>query len=309
MKRPELHNLSGRRVLLTGAAGGIGRATALLAAAEGAELFLTDLDEAGLIRTVKEIREQGRATGCHALAADLTDPSQVEALAAHFHAEAGPMDIVMNIAGISTWGTVQDLGPADWRAMVEVNLMGPIHVIDQFLPPMIAAGHGGHLVNVSSAAGLLGLPRHAAYSAGKFGLRGVSEVLRFDLRKHGIGVSLVCPGAVDTPLTETVRIVGADTQSPSYRRFHRLFRRVAASPEAVAAAIRDGVRENRYLVHTSPAVRALHHAERWAPPLYRAAMRGLGALADRVLVAPDESARRRPGQGGGGLTGLTGGVR
>src|SRR3546814_2885911 len=75
--------------------------------------------------------------------------------------------------------------------------MGPIHVMEGFVPPMIAAGHGGHLVNVSSAAGLFGLPWHAAYSASKFGLRGISEVLRFDPARHGIGVSLVCPGGVD----------------------------------------------------------------------------------------------------------------
>src|SRR3546814_12206274 len=74
--------------------------------------------------------------------------------------------------------------------------MGPIHVMECFVPPMIAAGHGGHLVNVSSAAGLFGLPWHAAYSASTFGLRGISEVLRFDLARHGIGVSLVCPGRV-----------------------------------------------------------------------------------------------------------------
>ena len=78
--------------------------------------------------------------------------------------------------------------------MIDVNLMGPISVLECFVPPMIEAGRGGHVVNVSSAAGLFGLPWHAAYSASKFGLRGVSEVLRFDLRRHGIGVSLVCPG-------------------------------------------------------------------------------------------------------------------
>ena len=78
--------------------------------------------------------------------------------------------------------------------MIDVNLIGPISVLECFVPPMIEAGRGGHLVNVSSAAGLFGLPWHAPYSASKFGLRGVSEVLRFDLRRHGIGVSLVCPG-------------------------------------------------------------------------------------------------------------------
>ena len=87
----------------------------------------------------------------------------------------------MNVAGISTWGSVDQLTHEHWRQMVDVDLMGPINVIEAFVPPMMAAGRGGHLVNVSSAAGLLGLPWHAAYSAAKFGLRGVSEVLRFDL--------------------------------------------------------------------------------------------------------------------------------
>ena len=83
--------------------------------------------------------------------------------------------------------------------------MGPIHVIETFVPPMVAAGRGGHLVNVSSAAGLVALPWHAAYSASKYGLRGLSEVLRFDLARHRIGVSVVVPGAVKTPLVQDRR--------------------------------------------------------------------------------------------------------
>ena len=100
----------------------------------------------------------------------------------------------MNVAGIAVWGTIQDLEHSQWRKVVEINLMGPISVLECFVPPMIEARRGGHIVNVSSAAGLFGLPWHAPYSATKFGLRGVSEVLRFDLRRHRIGVSLVCPG-------------------------------------------------------------------------------------------------------------------
>ena len=92
--------------------------------------------------------------------------------------------------------------------------MGPIHVIETFVPPMVAAGRGGHLVNVSSAAGLVALPWHAAYSASKYGLRGLSEVLRFDLARHGIGVSVVVPGAVKTPLVHTVEIAGVDRDHP-----------------------------------------------------------------------------------------------
>jgi NAD(P)-dependent dehydrogenase (short-subunit alcohol dehydrogenase family) len=283
MKRPGLSDLTERRIFVTGAAGGIGRATAALAADRGAELYLTDLDGDRLDATAARIRARG-GTVRYAGAADIADLDAVRAVADEVHAAAdGPMDVVMNIAGISAWGTVEHLEHRHWRAMVEVNLMGPVHVIEAFVPPMIAGGRGGHLVNVSSAAGLLGLPWHAAYSAGKFGLRGVSEVLRFDLRRHGIGVSLVCPGAVDTPLTETVEIVGVDKESKAFQRLQAGFRRQAESPEAVAGMILKGVARNRYLVHTSGRVRAAHGLQRAAPPLYALAMRAMNSATHRLL--------------------------
>lgn len=283
MPGSRLRSLSARRVFITGAAGGIGRATALRAAAEGAELFLTDIDRAGLEATVEEIRRQGGDRPGHAEAADISDHEAVRAMAAEIHAGAGPMDVVMNVAGVSAWGTVQGLQHRHWRSMVDVNLMGPVHVIESFLPPMIEARRGGHLVNVASAAALIGLPWHAAYSAAKFGLRGISEVLRFDLRRHGIGVSLVCPGAVRTPLTDTVEIVGLDKDSPAFRRLREGFVKRAATPEAVADAILDGVRKNRYLIHTSGHVRIVNGIQRICPPLYALAMRLLNNTAERAL--------------------------
>ncbi|QKW09882.1 SDR family oxidoreductase [Streptomyces sp. NA04227] len=284
MRRPDLSHLHGRNVLLTGAAGGIGRATARLAARDGALLFLTDLDGPKLAALASELRAEGGRV-VHAESADLTDRDAVDALARHVHSAAeGPMDLVINAAGAATWGSVSELTPDDWRGMVDVNLMGPVHVISAFVPPMVAARRGGHLVNVASAAGLLGLPWHAAYTAGKSGLCGVSEVLRFDLGRHGIGVSLVCPGAVDTPLVDTVRVRGIDEDSSSFRRLRAGFRRTAAAPEEVAARILDAVARNTYLVHTSGAVRALHLLQRWAPPLYAAAMHALNRAFHRLLA-------------------------
>jgi NAD(P)-dependent dehydrogenase (short-subunit alcohol dehydrogenase family) len=190
---------AGKRCLLTGAASGIGRATALKLAADGAELFLTDRNAEGLAETVADARALGATVSAHR-ALDIADYEQVAAFAADVHAAHPSMDVVMNIAGVSAWGTVSHLTHRHWESMVSINLMGPIHVIETFVPPMVAAGNGGHLVNVSSAAGLVALPWHAAYSASKYGLRGLSEVLRFDLARHGIGVSVVVPGAVKTPL-------------------------------------------------------------------------------------------------------------
>jgi NAD(P)-dependent dehydrogenase (short-subunit alcohol dehydrogenase family) len=287
VRRPDLTSLAGRRVLITGAASGIGRATAVAAAAEGATLVLTDRDEGRLGSAVAQIEAAGGDVG-YAAPADVADIDQVRAFAAAVDAAAGTMDVVMNVAGVSAWGTVTNLEHRHWRTMVDVNLMGPIHVIECFVPAMIAARRGGHLVNVSSAAGLIGMPWHAAYSASKFGLRGVSEVLRFDLRRHGIGVSLVCPGGVATPLTETVEIAGVDKASERFAKLQAGFRRRAVTPEHAAAAILRGVHRNRYLVYTSPDIRAIHLVQRYVPPVYSLAMRAMNAAANRALPMPGE---------------------
>jgi NAD(P)-dependent dehydrogenase (short-subunit alcohol dehydrogenase family) len=275
-------DIRGKRVVITGAASGIGRATAMAAARLGAQVHLTDRNAAQLSEAAAEIGAAGGRVGV-VRALDITDRDAVRAFADEVHAQGGSVDVVMNVAGISVWGTVDHLEHRHWRSMVEVNLMGPIHVIESFVPAMIAAGRGGHLVNVSSAAGLVGLPWHAAYSASKFGLRGVSEVLRFDLRPHRIGVSLVCPGGVDTPLTETVEIAGVDQTTEAFRRLQQVFRRRAVTPEQAAAAILRGVRDNRYLVYTSRDIQALFLAQRMAPPVYNVIMRGMNLAMRRAL--------------------------
>ena len=276
-------NLSGKRCLITGAASGIGRATALAAAAKGAELFLTDINGEGLASVGREIdHRDGKVS--HLRAADVSDHDAIVALADEIHGSHGQMDVVMNIAGVSTWGTIDRLGRQDWRKMIEINLMGPISVLERFVPPMIEAGRGGHIVNVSSGAGLFGLPWHAAYSASKFGLRGVSEVLRFDLRRQQIGVSLVCPGLVRTPLVDTVEILGVDRNSPSVKKLIELFEKRAVSPERVATKILKAIERNRYLVFTSADVRVGYWFQRKFALPYELTMRSLN---DRLASVAD----------------------
>jgi len=282
------YDWSGKQVLVTGAASGIGRATAVLAAERGAHLHLTDLDDDGLTRTSAAITEAG-GTVASSSAFDVSDFAAVRNEAVRVTREHGAMDVVMNVAGISTWGTLSGLENDDWHRLVDVNLLGPIHVLEAFVPPMVDAGRGGHVVNVSSAAGLIGMPWHAAYSASKFGLRGVSEVLRFDLARHGIGVSLVCPGGVDTGLTETIRIAGVDKASPAFRRAQAGFRKRAVSPEAAATSILRGVERKKYWVYTSADIRAAHALQRWAPPAYVALMHGFNRVANRVLPEVDKA--------------------
>ena len=273
---------AGKRCFLTGAASGIGRATALRLAVEGAELYLTDRNAEGLAATVADARALGAVVAAHRVL-DISDVDEVAAFAADIHASGPAMDVVMNIAGVSAWGTVDKLTHRDWKSMIDINLMGPIHVIENLVPPMIEARRGGHLVNVSSAAGLVALPWHAAYSASKYGLRGLSEVLRFDLARHRIGVSVVVPGAVQTPLVDTVHIAGVDREDPQVRKWTGRFSGHAVSPEHAAEKILRGVAKNRYLVYTSPDIRALYLFKRtmWWP--YSIAMKQVNLVFTRVL--------------------------
>jgi len=272
----------GKRCFVTGAASGIGRATALLLAAQRAELYLTDRDSEGLTLTVADARALGAQVPEHR-ALDVSDYDAVAAFAADIHAKHPSMDVVLNIAGVSAWGTVDRLTHDQWSRMVSINLMGPIHVIEAFVPPMVAARRGGRVANVSSAAGLVALPWHAAYSASKFGLRGLSEVLRFDLARHRIGVSVVVPGAVKTPLVNTVEIAGVNREDPKVSRWVDRFSGHAVSPEKAAEKILAGVAKNRYLIYTSPDIRALYAFKRLAWWPYSVAMRQVNVIFTRAL--------------------------
>ena len=276
------NGFDGKRCFLTGAASGIGRATALKLAAQGAELYLTDRDAEGLATTVADALALGAKVPEHR-ALDISDYDAVTQFAADIHASHPAMDVVMNIAGVSAWGTVDRLTHEHWKSMIDINLMGPIHVIETFVPPMMAARKGGHLVNVSSAAGLVALPWHAAYSASKYGLRGVSEVLRFDLARHRIGVSVVVPGAVKTPLVQTVQIAGVDRDHPRVAKWVDRFSGHAVSPEHAAAKILQGVARNRFLIYTSADIRALYLFKRLAWWPYSVAMRRVNVLFTRAL--------------------------
>jgi NAD(P)-dependent dehydrogenase (short-subunit alcohol dehydrogenase family) len=274
----------GMKAFITGAASGIGRSTALAMAATGCKLFLTDVNAAGLQETVSLVaKEGGEVCKCRAL--DLASYEEVKAFAAEVHREFGALDVVMNIAGVAIWGLVEDLQHEHWVKAVQVDLMGPIHVIESFLPEMIRAGKGGHLVNVSSAAGLAGLPWHGPYATAKWGLVGVSEVLRYDLMQHGIGVTVVCPGAVETPMKFSVQIVGVNQESPFATDLKRRFSQHAISPDRVAQQIITAIRKNRFLLITSFDIKLLYFLKRKFFPLYHYVMIWISRLLNQAKQA------------------------
>lgn len=279
-----IKSLAGKKCFITGAASGIGKALAEQAAQQGAHVFLTDINAASLEEVATAIRASGGQVGLYR-ALDISDYDQVQALASSIQQDYGSMDVLMNVAGISIWGEIDKLQQSHWRRLVDINLMGPVHVIQSFTPAMIAAGRGGRIVNVSSAAGLFGLPWHAAYSATKFGLRGISEVLRFDLERHDIGVSLVCPGGVDSGLVNTLEVVGVDMQSPQSQALKEHFRKHVVSPETAARKIIRGLKSGRFMIFTSLDIQVGYWFQRKFSWPYDLVMRHLNRRLSAVGAA------------------------
>jgi len=260
----------GTRVFITGAASGMGMAAAIKCADLGAELFLTDANGEGLDKTAALIKESGGDLK-ESRALDIRDYEAVKNFADHIVDTYGPVEVLMNIAGIALFARPEDTDHERWKRVIDTNLWGPIHGVECFLPGMVRQGRG-HIVTVSSAAALIGWPWHVAYSTTKFGVLGMSEVLKIDMKKHNIGITVVCPGAVNTAMVQSTEIMGLDREEGEVKRYIDRFQKHAISPEDVADMIVEGVRKNRFLVITSFDIKLLYFLKKFFPPAYRLAL-------------------------------------
>lgn len=277
---PSMKILSDKKVFITGAASGIGRSTAIAMGKSGCRLFLTDIDESGLKKTVEVISNAG-GTVCLARSFDVGSYEAMSAFAKEVHEGYGSLDILVNVAGVALFSHIEDMQHSHWEKVIKVNLWGVVHGLECFVPEMIRAGQGGHIVSVSSTAGLIGLPWHVVYAGTKHALVGMSEVLRYDLRKHNIGVSVICPGAVNTGLVQTAEI-NTDNKTV-VDKTRKYFQKIAISPDKVADLIVKAIRNRKFIVITSFDIKLFFFVKRFCFPLYHLIMIQISRSMDKIL--------------------------
>ena len=261
----DVRNLSGKTVLVTGAASGIGRESALAFARRGAHLFLGDVNQAGLGETATAIRALGRTVQTRVV--NVAERESMRAWAAEVHAAVDAVDILMNNAGVGLGGGALHTTLEDWDWIVGINLFGVIHGCHFFVPRMVARGRGGHVVNVASAAAFVATEALAAYSTTKFAVLGLSEALRAELAPHGIGVTAVCPGMINTAITATIPLRGPDATPEVRQRIVELYRRRNYGPQRVAENVLRAVQRNRAVAPIAIEAWAMYYLKRLAPRL------------------------------------------
>ncbi|MFD7610104.1 SDR family oxidoreductase [Streptomyces sp. NPDC059828] len=272
--RTSAERFGGQLVLVTGAASGIGRATALAFAEAGARVVAVDVDAAGVGRTAAKARRLG-SPEAWGESADVGDEQAMEKLAGRVAADYGMVDVLVNNAGIGLAGSFFDTTDEDWRRMLDVNLWGVIHGCRIFGRQMVERGQGGHIVNIASAAAFQPSRTLSAYATSKAGVLMLSECLRAELAGQDIGVSAICPGIVNTNITAATRFAGVSDEEQRRRRqkSSRLYERRNYPPEKVADAVLRAVVRNEAVVPVTPEARGVRFLSRVAPRTLRAMAR------------------------------------
>lgn len=238
--------------LVTGAGSGMGRLAAQRLAARGAVVAALDVNEAGLAETTA-----GDGARIHAYPCDVSDTAAVEATVARVEADHGPIDRVMNAAGLARVGTLLAQSPVEIMQLMQVNYGGTVNVTAATLPAMLERG-AGELVNFASLAGWIPQPKMGAYCATKFAVVAYSEALWLENRGHGVKFACVCPPAVSTPM-----LPDFFGETDNQRKARPI------TPEQVIDAVERALAKDRFLVLPHASAKVLWRARRFAPRMLR----------------------------------------
>jgi NAD(P)-dependent dehydrogenase (short-subunit alcohol dehydrogenase family) len=247
--------------IVTGGASGIGRSIAMALTRAGAKVVIADVDATRAETVAAELGSSARAE-----ALNVTDSVAVQRVVEDTVAREGRLDLLFNNAGIAVFADARDTSLADWNRQIDVNLRGVVHGVVAAYPIMLQQGHG-HIVNTASAAGLIPSPATIAYAATKHAVVGLSLTLRAEARAHGVRVSVICPGLIQTPIVQAAKIVGPTRERVLTDSRLRLY-----SSDRLAAAVLRGVARNRAVIPFTPEVRIMWALHRVSPRISLAIM-------------------------------------
>ncbi len=231
-----MKGIAGKRVFLSAAAAGIGRAIADRFLQAGAHVCICDIDEAALARL------EGSHDRLTVVRADVADPGQLESAFLTVARDLGGLDVLVNNAGISgPTANTESISPADWQRTIDVNLNGAFYC-SRLAIPLLKTSGAGSIINIGSTAGLHGYPLRAPYAASKWALIGLTKTLAMELGPHGIRVNAVCPGSVEGPRIDGVHAAKAAARGVSVEEIREAFRqksslRTLIAPDDVAETI------------------------------------------------------------------------
>jgi NAD(P)-dependent dehydrogenase (short-subunit alcohol dehydrogenase family) len=258
-----MRELTDKTAFVTGGASGIGLALSRAFAQAGMKVMLADIETGALDAAVSSLHTSGQ--NVRGVFCDVSDPESVECAARATFQAFGNVHVVCNNAGVAGGGGIDTISLDNWRWVLDINLMGVLHGIRTFLPHIRAHGEGGHIVNTASMAGFNAGLGFSPYVASKFAVVGMSEGLAMQLKPHGIGVTVLCPGFVRTRIGESGRnrqprygqALALDPSSPEAALIAEIARRVEAGldPAEIAMRALSAVRENQFYVFTHPEMR------------------------------------------------------
>lgn len=248
--------LAGRTSVITGGAGGIGRAIAASLARRGCHLVLVDIDEAGLQRTAELIAQPGLCVSCYRL--DVADAEVIANFPNVVRATHPRVDLLVNNAGVALGGAFEQVSDDDFEWLFGINFRGLVRMTRAFLP-LLMSSDDARIVNLSSVFGLVAPPGQTAYAASKFAVRGFSDSLRHELRGSSVGVSVIHPGGIATAIADSARLpagISAEEQARQRAAFNKL---LTLPPEVAGEIIVRGIerRKSQILVGTDAQIIAL----------------------------------------------------